>query len=96
MGEGFEPPNFNGGCPQILDQISKTTPIFDLLSYKGNLLVERPRTLGGDKKISVVKLNTSIHSMCGRRYNNEKETKNKTIIAQKKWCLCMVSEVTAR
>jgi len=42
---------------QILDQISKITPISDLLnlSYKGCLSVERPRTLGGDKKKSVVK-----------------------------------------
>jgi len=39
----------------MLDQISKITPISDLLSYKGCLSVERPRTLGGDKKFSVVK-----------------------------------------
>jgi len=43
------------GRPQILDQISKITPIFDLLNYKGSLSVERPQTLGGNKKISVVK-----------------------------------------
>jgi len=29
----FGPPNFNGGRPQILDLISKITPISDLLSY---------------------------------------------------------------
>ena len=40
---------------QILDQISKITPVSDLLSYKGCLSVERPRTLGGDKKFTVVK-----------------------------------------
>jgi len=43
-----------------LDPISIITPIPNLLSYKGCLSVERPQTLGGDKKNSVVKYNTSI------------------------------------
>jgi len=38
------------GRPQILDPISIITHISYLLSYKGCLSVERPRTLGGDKK----------------------------------------------
>ena len=33
--------------PKKLDPISKITPISDLLSYKGCLSVERPRTVGG-------------------------------------------------
>jgi len=41
-----------GGHPQIVHPISKITPklISDLLSNKGCLSVERPRTLGGERK----------------------------------------------
>ena len=39
-----------GGRPQIVDPISKITPISDLLSSKGCLSVERPWTFGGEKK----------------------------------------------
>jgi len=66
------PPNFNGGRPQILDQISKITPISDLLSYKGCLSIERPWTFGAkEKKTSVEKQNTSFHTTCGWRHNNK-------------------------
>jgi len=44
------PANFNGGRPQIVDPISEITPISDLLSYKGCLLVERPQTSVGKRK----------------------------------------------
>jgi len=44
-------------------QISKITPISDLLSYQGCLSVEQPRTLSGDT-FSVVKYNTSVHTTC--------------------------------
>jgi len=37
-------------APKIVDPISKITPISDLLSYKGCLSGERPRTLGDERK----------------------------------------------
>ena len=43
-------PHILWGSPQIVDPISKITPISDLLSYEGCLSVERPRTLGGKRK----------------------------------------------
>jgi len=45
----FGPPNLSGGCPQILDQIYKITPISNLVSYKGCLLVERPERFGSKR-----------------------------------------------
>jgi len=47
---GLGPANFNGDCSQIVDPISKISPISDLLSYKDCLSVERPRTLGDESK----------------------------------------------
>jgi len=42
--EVWGPAYFNGGSPQIVDKISKITPISDLLSYKSCPSVEQPRT----------------------------------------------------
>ena len=61
-----------------MDPISIITPISDILSYKGWLLVERPRTLGGDKKIYVVKYTTSFHTTCGPRYNKKEINASRT------------------
>ena len=49
LGRVWCPQILMGVDPQILDQISKIIPISDLLSYKGCLSVERPRTFGGEK-----------------------------------------------
>ena len=73
---GFGAPNFNGGevAPQILDPIFKITPIADLVSLKGSLLVAPSRRSFGERKkkkkkeTSAVKYNTSGHCR-GRRYN---------------------------
>jgi len=37
-------------APKSVDPISKTTPISNLMGYKGCLSVEQPRTLGGERK----------------------------------------------
>jgi len=47
---GSSPQILMGVASQILDQISKITPISDLLHYKGFLSVKRLRTFGGEKK----------------------------------------------
>jgi len=44
------PPILMGVAPQNVDPIYKITPISDLLSYKGSLLVEPSRRSVGERK----------------------------------------------
>ena len=60
LGGGFGARKFQWGSPPKFwtNFLKKITPISDLLSYKGCLLVERPRRFGGKRKkeeTSVVK-----------------------------------------
>jgi len=71
---GLGPPNFNGGRRQILDPIFKITPISDLLSYKGSLLVQPSQRSIGERKRKRKKLLLksripSATTPCGRRLN---------------------------
>jgi len=64
-----------GGSPQTVDQISKITPISDLLNYKGCLSVECQATSNIRQRKEKKKLLSKyrippFHTTCGRRYKD--------------------------
>ena len=57
----MRPPNYNGSLPKFWTKFLKLH-LYDLLSYKGCLSVERPRTFGGERKKKLLLKIEYLHS----------------------------------